>query len=102
VKRKVLILLLHVLNFLLPTRIFNCFKYISDVAGEKMRNTRDNSGVNVAVPNDYSNILINFPTTAPNLMQGGYTSLLLGIDQNASAAWKLQFDTGANDTTFEE
>jgi hypothetical protein len=35
-------------------------------------------------------------------MQGGYTSLLLGLDQNASAARKLQFDAGANDTTFEE
>jgi hypothetical protein len=36
-------------------------------------------------------ILINFPTTAPNLMQGGYTNLLLllGLDQNASAARKL-------------
>jgi hypothetical protein len=67
-----------------------------------MRNTRDNSGVNVAVPNDSSNILINFPTTTPNLMQGGYTSLFLGIDQNASAARKLHFNTGANDTIFEE
>jgi hypothetical protein len=67
-----------------------------------MRNTRDNSGVNVAVPNDSSNILINFPTIAPNLMQEGYTSLLLGIDQNTSATRKLQFDTGANDTIFEE
>jgi hypothetical protein len=64
-------------------------KYISDVAEEEMRNTGDNSGVNAAVPNDSSNILINFPTTAPNLMQGGYTSLLLGIDQNAIAARKL-------------
>jgi hypothetical protein len=35
-------------------------------------------------------------------MQGGYTSLLLCLDQNASAARKLHFDTGANDTTFEE
>jgi hypothetical protein len=35
-------------------------------------------------------------------MQGGYISLLLGLDQNASAARKLQFDAGANDTTFEE
>jgi hypothetical protein len=34
-------------------------------------------------------------------MQGGYTSLLFGLDQNASSARKLQFDAEANDTTFE-
>jgi hypothetical protein len=80
---------------------FNCCKYISDVVGEETRNTSDNSGGNAAVPNTSSNILINFPTTAPNLMQGGYTSLLFGLDQNASSARKLQFDAEANDTTFE-
>jgi hypothetical protein len=81
---------------------FNYCKYISDIVGEEVRNTGDNIGDNVVVPNTSSNILINFPTTAPNLMQGGYTSLLLGLDQNASAARKLHFNTGANDTTFEE
>jgi hypothetical protein len=35
-------------------------------------------------------------------MQGEYISLLLGLDQNASAARKLQSDAGANNTTFEE
>jgi hypothetical protein len=48
----------------------------------------------VAIPNSSANNLINFPT----IVQGGYTSLLLGLDQDASAARKLQFDTGANDT----
>jgi len=46
--------------------------------------------------------LINFPTIVPNLMQGGYTSLLLGLHQDALAARKLQFDIGANNTTSEE
>jgi hypothetical protein len=46
----------------------------------------------VAIPNSSANNLINFPT----IVQGGYTSLLLGLDQDASAARKLQFDTGAN------
>jgi hypothetical protein len=30
------------------------------------------------------------------------TSLLLGLDQEASTARKLHFDEPANDTTFEE
>jgi hypothetical protein len=88
--------------FITNSYFFNCCNYISDIAGEEVRNTGDNIGDNVAVPNTSSNILINFPTTAPNLIRGGYTSLLLYLDQNASAARKLRFNTGANDTTFEE
>jgi hypothetical protein len=34
----------------------------------------------------------DFPTVAAPLMPGGYTSLLLGVDQEASAARKLHFD----------
>jgi hypothetical protein len=33
-------LVLHVLNCLLPTHIFNCCKYISDIVGEEVRNRR--------------------------------------------------------------
>jgi hypothetical protein len=36
----------------------------------------------------------------PSLMDGGYTSLLLGLDQEALAAWKLHFSELANDTRF--
>jgi hypothetical protein len=44
----------------------------------------------------------NFSSTVPSFMQGGYTSLLLGLDQEASAARKLHFDEPGNDTTFED
>jgi hypothetical protein len=32
------------------------------------------------------------PNTVPSMMQGGYISLLLGIDQNAPATQKLHFN----------
>jgi hypothetical protein len=48
-----------------------------------MRNTRENSSANMIVPNTSTNMLVNFSSTVPSLMQGGYTSLLLGLDQNA-------------------
>ena len=38
----------------------------------------------------------------PSFMQGGYTDLLLGLDQEASTARKLHFDEPTNETTFEE
>ena len=80
---------------------FNRCKHISDV-GEETNNTGNNSGGNLAISNTSSNNLINFPTIVPNLMQGGYTNLLLGLDQHASTSRKLHFDTGANATESEE
>jgi hypothetical protein len=44
----------------------------------------------------------NFSNTVPSFLQGGYTSLMLGLDQEASDARKLHFDEPTNDTTFEE
>jgi hypothetical protein len=57
-----------------------------------MRNTGENSGANMVVPSTSTNMLVNFSSTVPSLMQGGYTSLSFGLDQNASAARKLHFD----------
>jgi hypothetical protein len=37
-----------------------------------------------------------FPTVVAPLMPGGYISLLLGVDQEASAARKLHFDEAQN------
>jgi hypothetical protein len=34
----------------------------------------------------------NFLSIMPSFVQGGYTSLLLGLDQEASAAQKLYFN----------
>jgi peptidase E len=82
------------LNFLLASCLL--IAAISDVVGEETMNIGDNSGGNVALPNISTNNAINFPI----IVQGEYTSLLLGLDQDASAARKLQFDTGANDTTM--
>jgi hypothetical protein len=48
-----------------------------------MRNTKDNYGANLVEPSS--------STDVPNFFQGGYTSLLLGLDQEASAARKLNF-----------
>jgi hypothetical protein len=41
----------------------------------------------------------DFPAMVTPLMLGGYTSLLLGVDQEASAARKLHFDEAHNHTT---
>jgi hypothetical protein len=57
----------------------NSCKYISDVVGEETRNIGDNSGGNVQLPDTFSNNVINFPT----IMEGGYTSILLGLGQDA-------------------
>jgi hypothetical protein len=47
-------------------------------------------------------MLANFSSTVLCFLPGGYTSLLLGLDQEATTAWKLHFDEPDNDTTFEE
>jgi hypothetical protein len=47
-------------------------------------------------------MLANFSSTVPYFLPGGYTSLLLGLDQEATTARKLHFDEPDNDTTFEE
>jgi hypothetical protein len=59
------------------------FFIICNVLGEEMRNTKDNYGANLVEPSS--------STDVPNFFQGGYTSLLLGLDQEASAARKLNF-----------
>jgi hypothetical protein len=56
----------------------------------------------MAEPNTCTNMYTNFLSTVPSFLQGGYTSLLLGIDQEASAARKLNFDEPAHDSTFEQ
>jgi hypothetical protein len=56
----------------------------------------------MSAPNNSSNMLVNFSSTVPCFMPGEYTSLLLGLDQEASTARKLHFDEPANDTPFEE
>jgi hypothetical protein len=49
-----------------------------------------------------TNMLVNYSSIMPSFMQGGYTDLLLGLDQEASTARKLHFDEPTNETTFEE
>jgi hypothetical protein len=68
-------------------------QYIGYIVGEEMINTRDNCAVNLVDP--------SISTNVPNFMDGGYTSLLLGLDQETSAAWKLHFSELANDTRFD-
>jgi hypothetical protein len=41
----------------------------------------------------------HFPAMVTPLMLGGYTSLLLGVDQEALAARKLHFDEAHNHIT---
>jgi hypothetical protein len=53
-------------------------QYIGYIVGEEMMNTRDNCAVNLVDP--------SISTNVPSLMDGGYTSLLLGLDQEALAA----------------
>jgi hypothetical protein len=59
------------------------FFIICNVLGEEIRNTKDNYGANLVEP--------SISTDVPNFFQGGYTSLLLGLDQEASVARKLNF-----------
>jgi hypothetical protein len=56
-----------------------------------------NTGEYMAAPNTSRNMLLNFSSTVPSLVQGGYTSLLLGLDQEAPAARKVNFEEPAND-----
>jgi hypothetical protein len=56
----------------------------------------------MAAPNTSRNMLLNFSSIVPSLVQGGYMSLLLGLDQEALAAPKLDFDEPGNDTRDEE
>jgi hypothetical protein len=68
-------------------------QYIGYIVGEEMMNTRDNCAVNLVDP--------SISTNVPNFMDGGYTSLLFGLDQEASAARQLHFSELANDTRFD-
>jgi hypothetical protein len=62
-----------------------------------------NTGENMAEPNTCTNMYTNFSSTVPIFLRGGYTlSLLLGIDQEALAARKLNFDEPVHDSTFEQ
>jgi hypothetical protein len=60
------------IDLLLSCYIFNSFKYIHYVVGQTTRNTGDNSGANISIPDT---------STVPNFIQGGYTGLLLGLDK---------------------
>jgi hypothetical protein len=44
----------------------------------------------------------NITSIVPSFVQGGYTSLLLGLDQEASVGRKLHFDEQSNDSIFDE
>lgn len=55
----------------------------------------------MSVPNTATNMLANFSSTVPSFVQGGYTRLLLGLDQDATTARILYFDEPADDATFE-
>jgi hypothetical protein len=54
----------------------------------------------MAAPNTSTNMYTNFSSTVPSFLQGGY--ILLGIDKEASAARKLNFDEAAHDSIFEQ
>jgi hypothetical protein len=56
--------------------------------GEEPSNTVEN----MAEPNTSTNMFINILSSVPSLLQGGYMSLLLGLDEEASVARKLNFD----------
>jgi hypothetical protein len=49
-----------------------------------------------------TNMFVNSSSIAPSFQQGGYTSLLLDLEQEASIERKLSFDEPANDSTFEQ
>jgi hypothetical protein len=61
-----------------------------------------NTCENILAPSSSTNMLVNFSSTVPCFMPAEYTSLLLGLNHEASTARKLHFDEPANDTTFEE
>jgi hypothetical protein len=52
----------------------------------KSSQERGNTCENMSAPNNSSNMLVNFSSTVPCFMPGEYTSLLLGLDQEASTA----------------
>jgi macrodomain Ter protein organizer (MatP/YcbG family) len=56
----------------------------------------------MAVLNNSSNMLANCMSNVHEWIQGGYTSHLIGLDQNATAARKLYFNEERNDTTYEK
>jgi hypothetical protein len=56
----------------------------------------------MAEPNTSTNMFINILSSVPSLLQGGYMSLLLGLDEEASVARKLNFDERANDSRSEQ
>jgi hypothetical protein len=72
-------------SFTISILFFNSilFFIIGNILGEEMRNTKDNYGANLVEP--------SISTDVPNFLQGRYTSLLLGLDQETSAARKLNF-----------
>ncbi|PVH31385.1 hypothetical protein PAHAL_9G130700 [Panicum hallii] len=54
-------------------------------------------GANMTLSDGVSNdMYAYFPTVVAPLMPGGYISLLLGVDQEASATLKLHFDEAQN------
>jgi hypothetical protein len=66
--------------------------------GEEPSNTVEN----MAEPNTSTNMFINISSGVPSLLQEGYTILLLGLDEEASAEQKLNFDELANDSRSEQ
>jgi hypothetical protein len=60
------------------------------------------NNANMGIPNAFTNnMYVDFSSMAAPLMQGGYTKLLLGVDQDASAARKLNFDV-ADHVTYKK
>jgi hypothetical protein len=57
-------------------------------------------GGSVAIPNLVANMYGESLTMVAPLIQGGYTSLLLGLHQDVSAAQKLDFNESSNPAIF--
>jgi hypothetical protein len=57
-------------------------------------------GGSIAIPNLVANMYGESSTVVAPLIQGGYTSLLLGLYQVVSAARKLDFDESSNPPIF--
>jgi hypothetical protein len=57
-------------------------------------------GGSVAIPNLVANMYGESLTMVAPSIQGGYTSLLLGLHQDVSAAQKLDFNESSNPAIF--
>ncbi|TVU13527.1 hypothetical protein EJB05_40587, partial [Eragrostis curvula] len=57
---------------------------------------------NTAIPNVAANMYCDSSAMMAPLALGGYTSLLLGVDQEAAVARKLHFDEASKHSTFKE